>query len=102
MWCYAHVLNLVISNCVDDIIKAMTLFGLLKCIFTFVRESHIRMNVRKSQTNTNVALGTINETRWWEKEYALKDFYASLIITLHKIYTSKDHILRRQAKLHSK
>ncbi|GLV31430.1 hypothetical protein CBL_07192 [Carabus blaptoides fortunei] len=73
IWCYAHILNLVISDITQQNIAAASLFGLLNTIAVFIRESYQRMNVWDSISNDSKRrkLAPIGETRWWAKESAL-------------------------------
>ncbi|GLV33342.1 hypothetical protein CBL_08612 [Carabus blaptoides fortunei] len=73
IWCYAHILNLVISDITQQKIAAPSLFGLLNTIAVFIRESYQRMNVWDSISNDSKRrkLASIGETMWWAKESAL-------------------------------
>uniref|UniRef100_A0ABD2X297 DUF4371 domain-containing protein n=1 Tax=Trichogramma kaykai TaxID=54128 RepID=A0ABD2X297_9HYME len=45
VWCYAHVLNLVISDTISDSNYCASLFGLLNKSAAFFKESYLRMEV---------------------------------------------------------
>lgn len=45
VWCYAHVLNLVLADTTKVVIASASLFSLLNDIAVFIRESYQRMNV---------------------------------------------------------
>lgn len=41
--CYAHVLNLVMSDVTGDVIQSITLFSLLNDLANFIKQSYKRM-----------------------------------------------------------
>jgi hypothetical protein len=45
VWCYAHILNLVLADTTGVVIESASLFSLLNDIAVFLRESHQRMAV---------------------------------------------------------
>lgn len=63
IWCYAHVLNLVICDIINNVLTAISLFGLLQECATFFRGSHKRID-RWMERNKNKRLTLIGETRW--------------------------------------
>ncbi|KAL4143886.1 hypothetical protein QTP88_006140 [Uroleucon formosanum] len=67
VWCYAHVLNLVIGDITLKVLQSITLFGILNGCAVFVRESHTRMDVWTTM-NSRKRVCTIGETRWCEIE----------------------------------
>lgn len=73
IWCYAHVLNLVISDTVSSCINCISLFGLLNKIAVFFKESYIRMDIWTSTLpeSDRRRLNLIGETRWWAKDASL-------------------------------
>ena len=79
VWCYAHVLNLVLSDTTEVSIASGSLFSLMNDIAVFIRESYKRMNVweHKSQDTRHRRLSPIGETRWWAKDVALKKIFGS-------------------------
>ena len=79
MWCYSHVLNLVLSDTTEIVIESGSLFHLLNDIAVFIRESHQRMNVweKESHSSRHKRIGPIGETRWWAKHDALKKVFGS-------------------------
>lgn len=98
VWCYGHILNLVLSDTAKITIAGASLFNLLNDIAVFIRDSYKRMNIWQtvSQDTRHRKLSTIGETRWWSKDAALRkvfgDFsnpeaalYIDAIITLEKI-----------------
>ncbi|MGH0175548.1 UNVERIFIED_CONTAM: hypothetical protein FKN15_019912 [Acipenser sinensis] len=77
VWCYAHVLNLVLADTTDIVIASGSLFALLNDIAVLRRESYQRMNVweKQSQDTRHRCLSPIGETRWWAKDSALKKVF---------------------------
>ncbi|XP_065662891.1 uncharacterized protein LOC136085506 [Hydra vulgaris] len=45
VWCYAHVLNLVVTDATSSVIEGTSLFQLLNSCAVFLRESYQRMDV---------------------------------------------------------
>jgi hypothetical protein len=79
VWCYAHVLNLVLGDTTKAVIQSASLFSLLNDVAIFLRESYQRMDIweqTKEDGNTK-KLSTIGETRWWSKDTALKKIFGS-------------------------
>lgn len=61
VWCYAHVLNLVMGDTTRVVIESASLFSLLNYLAVFIRESYQRMNVwdwRKHWRNMLVGQGS--------------------------------------------
>lgn len=79
VWCYAHVLNLVLADTTQTVIQCGSLFTVLNDIAVFFRESYKRMNVweSKSQDKHQRRLSLIGETRWWAKDNALRKVFGS-------------------------
>ncbi|KAI2665801.1 Zinc finger MYM-type protein 1 [Labeo rohita] len=79
VWCYAHVLNLVLADTTQTVIESGSLFTVLNDIAVFFRESHKRMNVweNESQGKHQKRLSPIRETRWWAKDNALRKVFGS-------------------------
>ncbi|CAH2329470.1 zinc finger MYM-type 1-like [Pelobates cultripes] len=79
VWCYAHVLNLVMMDVIKISVQAILLFGLLNSCAVFIRESYLRMNVwrEKSQEESFRSLSVIGETRWWSRDAALTKVFGS-------------------------
>lgn len=98
VWCYAHVLNLVIKDVTSMILEVSILFSLLNETFALIRESYKRMDIWRELV-PRIGLGCIGETRWWAKAEALKKIFGEsshnsgllpqLIIALHKISKSE-------------
>lgn len=79
VWCYAHVLNLVLADTTEVAIPTGSLFSLMNEIAVFIGESYQRMNVweQRSKDARHRRLSTIGETRWWAKDFALKKIFGS-------------------------
>lgn len=77
VWCYAHILNLVIADTTQSVIESGSLFNLLNDIAVFIKESYHRVNLWEKQTeNTrHRRLSPIGETRWWAKHDALQKIF---------------------------
>lgn len=94
VWCYAHILNLVLADTTGVVIECASLFSLLNDIAVFLRESHQRMGVWEEVADTHLKrLIVIGQTRWWAKDVALTKIfgafgdpencaYVSLVLTL--------------------
>lgn len=79
VWCYAHILNLVIIDSTKSPLKAAALFVTLNDLANFFKESYKRMNVWANSVDENNKrrLQSIGNTRWWSKELALKHLFGS-------------------------
>ncbi|GLV34065.1 hypothetical protein CBL_05085 [Carabus blaptoides fortunei] len=79
VWCYAHVLNLVLGDTTKAVIESASFFSLLNEVAVFFRESYQRMNIWKQnkEHGNRKRLSTIGETRWWSKDTALKKIFGS-------------------------
>ncbi len=77
VWCYAHVLNLVLADTTQTVIKSGTLFNLLNDIAVVIRESYKRVIIwgKQTQDNCHRRLSLIGETRWWAKHDAVKKVF---------------------------
>jgi hypothetical protein len=51
VWCYAHVLNLVIGEVTKLTFPVISLFGLINKVAVFMQESYLRMHVSKSTSS---------------------------------------------------
>ncbi|XP_064077653.1 uncharacterized protein LOC135195320 [Macrobrachium nipponense] len=79
VWCYAHVLNLVLAETTGAVIASASLFNLLNDIAVFIREPDKRMIiwVNLNKTSRHQRLSPIGETRWWAKDNALKKLFGN-------------------------
>lgn len=98
VWCYSHVLNLVLIDSTKAALPAVKLFSLLNEVAVFFKESYKRMNVWKNTIGENIKkkLVSIGLKRWWSKEKSLQtifgedNLYVQLIISLDTIQSSPD------------
>lgn len=89
VWCYSHILNLIIGDLMKVSIKASSVFNLINKIAVFFRESHIRMDIWNKiniDDNKKRKLQTIAETRWWAKETALSKIFGTYGCTISSMY----------------
>lgn len=70
VWCYAHVLNLVMIDTTKVSVQSISLFGLLNSCAVFIRESYLRM-AKWEETSKYKTISIIGETRWWAKDRSL-------------------------------
>lgn len=105
IWCYSHILNLVLSDTTRVVVASESLFCLLNNIAVLIRDSYKRMHLWEETTEDkrHRRLGVIGETRWWAKDEALKKvfggfakpdqaLYTDVIITMEK--TEKDMTIK--------
>lgn len=97
VWCYAHVLNLVMLETTTKTIPAINLFGLINKCAVFVRDSYKRMIVWKKISEDTKFVNLIGDTRWWAKDKALvkifnneTGIYVNLCEALHCISTDEN------------
>ncbi len=66
VWCYSHVLNLVLSETTQIVIESGSLFDLLNDIAVFIKDSYQRVNLweKQSHDKRHRRIGPIGETRW--------------------------------------
>lgn len=88
VWCYAHVLNLVLSDTTSSVIESATIFSLLSDVAVFLRESIKRMQMWEEVSNDerHQRLIPIGETRWWAKDQALSKAFGSFSSTDSALY----------------
>ena len=79
VWCYAHVLNLVLGDVTKKTVEVVTLFGVLNTCAVFLRESYLRFNVWR-EFNKLKYISVIGETRWWAKDRALTKVFGKFFI----------------------
>ncbi|KAL4096735.1 hypothetical protein QTP88_021629 [Uroleucon formosanum] len=79
VWCYSHILNLVIIDSTKSPLKAAALFVTLNDLENYFKELYKRMNVWVNFVgeNNKKRLQSISNTRWWSKEVALKHIFGS-------------------------
>lgn len=112
VWCYAHVLNLVLADTTGSVIESATLFTLLNDIAVFIRDSYKRMQ-KWEETSTDRRhrrLSPIGQTRWWAKDAALTKvfgcfgrpdgaLYIDLVLTLLAVQEDKTMKPTARAKM---
>lgn len=76
VWCYAHVLNLVMIDTTQICVQSKNLFGLLNSIAVFVRESYLRMHAWEENSRFKF-ISVIGDTRWWAKDRCLTKVFGS-------------------------
>ncbi|KAL4147990.1 hypothetical protein QTP88_002298 [Uroleucon formosanum] len=81
VWCYAHILNLAITDVTKCSLEAASLFTLLNNAAVFFKESHKRMSLWKNVVGEKEQrrLQKAGDTRWWAKESALNNIFGSPI-----------------------
>lgn len=98
IWCYAHVLNLVLGDTTSAVIESASLFSIVNDVAVFIKDSykHMKMWEEVSDDKRHRRLSPIGETRWWAKDQALSKIfgcfgnpdnalYVDLILTLKRI-----------------
>lgn len=108
--CYAHVLNLVMTDTTKVCCESVSLFGLLNTCAVFVRESYLRMT-KWENTSKFKFISVIGETRWWAKDRCLSKVFGNfknyedalfpdIILTMHEIFVSEKFLpdVRYRAK----
>ena len=102
IWCYAHVLNLVISDASSVCVAAVSLFGLLTELCTFFNDSYKRMKVWEGHMQTKPEnKKCLGQTRWSSRGRAFwklfgsyinqsSEFYWDLLIILQKVGEATD------------
>ncbi len=66
IWCWVHILNLVIGDVVKACIGAASMFSLLNGCAVFIGKLHKRMDKWVDLENRK-RVHKISETRWWLK-----------------------------------
>ena len=83
IWCYAHVLNLVISEATSTCVAAVSLFGLFPELYTFFNNLYKRIKVWekhiliKPGNKKRLRLERIGQTRWSSRDRALQKLFGS-------------------------
>lgn len=73
-WCYAHSLNLVMTDTAQSVTASISFFGLLQQTQVFIRDSHKRLDIYLEQ-NPSFRLGAIGATRWRSKSDATSKIF---------------------------
>ncbi|KAK0154533.1 Zinc finger MYM-type protein 1 [Merluccius polli] len=111
IWCYAHVLNLVLGDTTGVVIESASIFSIVNDVAVFIKDSYKRMNMweKVSDDRRHRRLSPIGETRWWAKDQALSKIFGcfgnpdnalfvDLILTLKRIVedmSMKAHVRAR-------
>lgn len=79
IWCYAHVLNLVLTDTTGIIVESASLFSWLNDVAVFIWESYKWMHLweKVSEDRRKRRLAPIGETRWLAKDQALSKVFGS-------------------------
>ncbi|XP_034062116.1 uncharacterized protein LOC117539872 [Gymnodraco acuticeps] len=95
VWCYAHVLNLVLADTTQCVLASGSLFSLLNNIAVFIRVSYQRMNIweKESKDPRHRRLAPIGETRWWSKDVAVTKVFGSFGKPDNALYVDVLHTL---------
>lgn len=77
LWCYAHVLNLVLEDTTESVLTSGSLFSFLNNTAIFLWESCQRMSIweNKSKDPKHKCLTPIGETGWWSKDGMLRKVF---------------------------
>lgn len=109
IWCFSHILNLVISDATKNPVCVANFFSLINACAVFFKESYQRMNIwrdiseNEHENIRHKRLQSISDTRWTAKQTAVNRIFGSygifndvmypdLIIALTKI--SKNEALK--------
>lgn len=79
IWCYAHVLNLVLTDTTGVVVPSASMFSLLNDVAVFIRESYKRMHLWEevSGDRRHRQLAPRGDTLWWAKEQALRKLFGT-------------------------
>ena len=77
MWCFGHILNLVMGDVTGSVVQTITLFSVLNDLAIFLKRSYKRMKKWEKEAKTTKRLQAIGETRWWAKDKALNRVFGS-------------------------
>ena len=90
--CYAHTLNLVLSDTAAVAIDTVTLFGNLEVLYVLFRKSlkahAVFEDVQRSEGLEIRSLKRLNTTRWSSREMCIKSFierHKSIVLSLERI-----------------
>lgn len=100
IWCYAHILNLVVIESTKSPLNAAALFVTLNDVAIFFKELYKRMNtwVDIIDTNDKRRLQAIGNTWWWSREKSLthifgdEGLYLEVILALNTIENLNEFI----------
>lgn len=100
IWCYSHVLNLVLTETTGVVVATESLFSLLNDIAVFIRDFYKRMKLweETSEDKRHRWLAAIGETRWWAEDEALRKVFGSFAKPDHALYTDVVITLEKMQK----
>ncbi|KAJ8402055.1 hypothetical protein AAFF_G00372900 [Aldrovandia affinis] len=77
VWCYAHVLNLVLADTTGSVLESGSLFSLLNDVAVFIKDSYQRVILwdNEAQDKSHRRLSPIGETRWGSKHEAVEKVF---------------------------
>ncbi|KAL5481248.1 hypothetical protein EMCRGX_G021378 [Ephydatia muelleri] len=103
--CYAHCLNLVISDAAATSVDVVTLFGNLETLYVlFTRSQKVHglfEEVQRSQGCAIRSLKRLNTVRWSAREMCLSTFlerYECILLTLNQIQTEVSFDLKHRSE----
>eukprot|EP00731_Ephydatia_muelleri_P009420 Em0005g6a len=103
--CYAHCLNLVISDAAATSVDVVTLFGNLETLYVlFTRSQKVHglfEEVQRSQGCAIRSLKRLNTVRWSAREMCLSTFlerYECILLTLNQIQTDVSFDLKHRSE----
>ncbi|KAL5502203.1 hypothetical protein EMCRGX_G008938 [Ephydatia muelleri] len=103
--CYAHCLNLVISDAAATSVDVVTLFGNLETLYVlFTRSQKVHSlfeEVQRSQGCAIRSLKRLNTVRWSAREMCLSTFlerYECILLTLNQIQTEVSFDLKHRSE----
>jgi len=76
-WCYAHVLNLVLSDTTQCLTPCMSFFNLVQESYVFFKESYKRLAVYNKE-NPSLKLAASVATRWRSRNYAIVKIFGRI------------------------
>lgn len=90
IWCYAHLLNLVLVETTNSKLACSSLFSLLNGIAAFIRDFYKRMDVWTLLIfdSDKRRLNLIGEARWWAKDVALTKVFGTLEAKEKSLFTT--------------
>ena len=104
-WCYAYVLNLVINDASSVCLAAVSLFGLVAELSTFINDSYKRTKVwedhnvqAKPGNRKRLRLERIGQTTWSSRGRALQKLFGSYTDQSSKSYSDLLIILQQVSK----
>lgn len=99
-WDYAHVLNLVVTDCAESALSARKIFGLLQTTHNFFSASYKRVGEWEKLTaklhgnKKLVRLESLGKTRWYSKDKALLKIFGSFSKPSTEVYQTLLEFLR--------